>query len=125
MVESFRLYVTKTGSLWQTLNRNSYGVYIIHVIVIGIFGTLLSDLHHYVSIRRIGHQMAVIFVAGFLTASLSFLLTFLRAEPVVAGTAARLIWQPLYSAVLGPLFFLPTAWWMRMNRTRHRSSRGG
>jgi hypothetical protein len=41
MVESFRLYVTKTGWLWNVLNRNSYGVYIIHVILIGLFGTLL------------------------------------------------------------------------------------
>lgn len=43
MVESFRLYITKTGSLWKTLNRNSYGVYIIHVIMIGIFGTILLN----------------------------------------------------------------------------------
>jgi peptidoglycan/LPS O-acetylase OafA/YrhL len=43
MVESFRLYITKTGSLWKALNRNSYGVYIIHVIIIGIFGTLLLN----------------------------------------------------------------------------------
>ncbi|MGD2162140.1 MAG: acyltransferase [Anaerolineales bacterium] len=43
MVESFRLYITKPGSLWKALNRNSYGVYIIHVIMIGIFGTLLLN----------------------------------------------------------------------------------
>ena len=41
MVESFRMYITKTGKIWEVLNRNSYGVYIIHVIVIGVFGTLL------------------------------------------------------------------------------------
>jgi len=41
MVESFRLYITKTGKLWDDLNHNSYGVYIIHVVVIGVFGTLL------------------------------------------------------------------------------------
>ena len=41
MVESFRLYVNKTGKLWNMLNRNSYGVYIIHVSVLGVFGTLL------------------------------------------------------------------------------------
>jgi fucose 4-O-acetylase-like acetyltransferase len=41
MVESFRLYVNGTGRLWDVLNRNSYGVYIIHVILIGGFGTLL------------------------------------------------------------------------------------
>lgn len=43
MVESFRMYVTKTGKLWQALNRNSYGVYIIHVIMIGVFGLLLLN----------------------------------------------------------------------------------
>jgi len=43
MVESFRLYVTGTGKVWEELNRNSYGVYIIHVIVIGTFGTLLLN----------------------------------------------------------------------------------
>jgi len=41
MIESFRFYITKTGKIWATLNRNSYGVYIIHVIVIGVLGTLL------------------------------------------------------------------------------------
>ena len=41
MVESFRFYLNKTGKLWDILSRNSYGVYIIHVVVIGVFGTLL------------------------------------------------------------------------------------
>jgi fucose 4-O-acetylase-like acetyltransferase len=44
MVESFRFYVDRTGRIWWELNRNSYGVYIIHVIVIGVFGTLLLNL---------------------------------------------------------------------------------
>ena len=41
MVESFWRYLDRTGPLWRELNRNAYGVYIIHVIVIGVFGTLL------------------------------------------------------------------------------------
>ena len=41
MVETFRRYFDKTGKAWGALNRNSYGVYIIHVILIGVFGTLL------------------------------------------------------------------------------------
>ncbi len=41
LVESFRFYLNKTGKVWQALNANSYGVYIIHVVVIGLFGTLL------------------------------------------------------------------------------------
>jgi len=43
MVESFRRYLDKPGRLWKELNRNSYGVYIIHVIMIGIVGTLLLN----------------------------------------------------------------------------------
>jgi len=45
MVESFHLYLNKTGKVWEELNRNSYGVYIIHVILIGIFGTLLLTVN--------------------------------------------------------------------------------
>jgi peptidoglycan/LPS O-acetylase OafA/YrhL len=41
MIESFRLYIERTSPIWRGLSQNSYGVYIIHVIVIGIFGTLL------------------------------------------------------------------------------------
>ena len=41
VVESFLFYLNKTGKFWGLLNRNSFGVYIVHVIVIGVFGTLL------------------------------------------------------------------------------------
>ena len=41
MIESFRMYFDKAGRILSELNKNSYGVYIIHVIVIGVFGTLL------------------------------------------------------------------------------------
>ena len=44
MLETFRRYFDKSGKTWSALNRNSYGVYIIHVIVIGVFGTLLMKL---------------------------------------------------------------------------------
>jgi surface polysaccharide O-acyltransferase-like enzyme len=43
MVETFWRYVDRPGKLWRTLSQNSYGVYIIHVILIGIFGTLLLN----------------------------------------------------------------------------------
>jgi fucose 4-O-acetylase-like acetyltransferase len=45
MIETFRRYVDTDGRLWSELNKNSYGVYIIHVIVIGVFGTLLLNLN--------------------------------------------------------------------------------
>lgn len=43
LVESFRFYMVGTGRVWQALSRNSYGVYIIHVVLIGVFGTLLLN----------------------------------------------------------------------------------
>ncbi len=44
MLETFRRYFDRTGKLWSALNSASYGVYIIHVILIGVFGTLLMKL---------------------------------------------------------------------------------
>lgn len=43
MIESFRRYIDRSGSFWGELSRNSYGVYITHVILIGVFGTLLLN----------------------------------------------------------------------------------
>lgn len=43
MIESFRRYLDRSGSLWGELKRDSYGVYIIHVVMIGVFGTLLLN----------------------------------------------------------------------------------
>ena len=45
MVETFWRYFDRTGRIWRALNKNSYGVYIIHVIFIGVFGTLLLNLN--------------------------------------------------------------------------------
>ena len=44
MVGTFRRYFDRAGPIWIELNRNSYGVYVIHVILIGIFATLLMRL---------------------------------------------------------------------------------
>ena len=44
MVQSFWRYLDRTGKVWDELNRNSYGVYIIHVIVIGAIALLLFNV---------------------------------------------------------------------------------
>ena len=44
MIQSFRRYLDRSGGVWGELNRNSYGVYIIHVIMIGVFGMFLLNL---------------------------------------------------------------------------------
>ena len=45
LVQTFWRYLDRPGRIWSELNGNSYGVYIIHVIVIGVFGTLLLNLN--------------------------------------------------------------------------------
>jgi rod shape-determining protein MreD len=95
------------------------------IISFGVFGTLLSDVHSIISIQRMAHQAVTILVAGALTALLSYLLTFFKAEPVAAHFAAQLLWQPLYSAILGPFLFFPTAWWMRITRKGRKRKRPG
>jgi len=90
------------------------------IISYGVLGTLLSDVHGIISIRRMPHQAIAIFVAGVLTALLSYLLTFFRAESVATRLSAELLWQPLYSAVIGPFLFLPIAWWMRITTKGRR-----
>ena len=44
LVQSFWRYLDRSGRIWSELNRNSYGVYIIHVIVIGAIALLLLNL---------------------------------------------------------------------------------
>jgi peptidoglycan/LPS O-acetylase OafA/YrhL len=44
MVQSFWRYLDRTGWVWNELNRNSYGVYIIHVIVVGIIALPLLNV---------------------------------------------------------------------------------
>ncbi len=91
------------------------------IISFGLFGTLLSDVQGFLSVRRPLYQGATIFITGVLTAAVGHLLASLRAENVAAGWSVPFLWQPLYSAVLGPLFSLPVAWGMRMNKKRRRS----
>ncbi len=91
------------------------------IISFGLFGTLLSDLNGTISPRRLIYQAITIFLMGCLTAGLSYLLTFLRTGAAPANMAAGCFWQPLYSAVLGPLLFLPIGGCMRMYGRGRRS----
>jgi rod shape-determining protein MreD len=87
------------------------------IISFGLFGTLLADLRHVVAVRKMPHQALAIFATGFATTALARFLIFLKAEPGPPNIYTQLFWTPLYSAVLGPFLFLPSAWWMRI-RTR-------
>ncbi|OHB63961.1 MAG: rod shape-determining protein MreD [Planctomycetes bacterium RBG_13_62_9] len=106
------------------LTNRTMGLMGPQIISFGLFGTLLSDLSTVISPRRLIYQAAVIFITGCLTAGLSYLLMLLRARAVAADLSAQFLWQPLYSAMVGPVLFLPVGWWMHLNeRGGRRSSR--
>lgn len=95
------------------------------IISFGLFGTLLSDLRGVIAIRKWPYQSIAIFVIGFLTAGLTYLLVllktmFLKAEPATSNMYTELFWTPLYSAIVGPIFFLLAEWWMRIKKRRIR-----
>ncbi len=70
MFGTFWRYFNKPGKLWNHLNLNSYGVYVIHVIMIGIFGTLLMNtglpaLVKYPSLILLTYFFSNLAVAGY------------------------------------------------------------
>lgn len=82
----------------------------------GLFGTLLAYLHRVISIKKIPYQSAAIFMTGLLAGTLAYFLSLLKGQPapsygVIFGTS-------LYSGLVGPFLFLPSAWWMRMRTPR-------
>jgi rod shape-determining protein MreD len=90
------------------------------IISFGLAGTLLNDLQRILSLRRAVPLGVTIFLTGVLTAGLSHLLTLLRAESVAGSLRVGFLWQPLYSAVIGPFVSVPLGWWMHMNRKDQR-----
>jgi rod shape-determining protein MreD len=88
------------------------------IISFGLFGTLLAYLHRVIAIRKMPYQAAAIFVAGLLTAALAHCLAALKGQPTTANVYTVILATSLYSAIVGPFLFLPSAWWMRMKTHR-------
>ena len=91
------------------------------IISFGLLGTALAYLHRIIAIRKIPQQSLVIFITGLLAGSLAYFLTFFKGEPLEPNLYAALLGIPLYSSLVGPFLFLPSAWWMRIKT--HRPSK--
>ncbi len=91
------------------------------MVSFGLFGTALAYLHQVVAIRKMTYQALAIFITALLAGSVAFFLNFLKGEPTPPNIFAALFGIALYSALVGPFLFLPSAWWMRIKI--HRFSR--
>lgn len=92
-----------------------------HMISFCLCGTLLAYLHRVVSIRRMPHQVLAIFATGILATALAhFLAYLLKGEPVSVNIYGVILLTALYSSIVGPFLFLPSAWWMGFKTDRFR-----
>ena len=88
-----------------------------------LFGTGLAYLHRVISIRKMPYQSLAIFITVFLASSLAHFLDFLKStylenEPSTLKINTVVFWISLYSSLVGPFLFLPSAWWMRIKTGR-------
>jgi rod shape-determining protein MreD len=75
------------------------------MISFGIMGTLLAELRQFVVLGRIPQQMLAIGVVGCVTAALAALMYPVKGISLAVHWDHALLWQPLYSAIIGPFLF--------------------
>lgn len=80
----------------------------------GICGTVLAYLTRLIVIRKMPHQALIIFFTAFLTAILAHLLNAFKTPQSAGLIYTPILGMAIYSAVIGPFLFLPSAWWMRI-----------
>jgi rod shape-determining protein MreD len=90
------------------------------IISFGLFGTILSYLHGAITIKRMSYQSLAIFISSLLTGVMAHFLTLLKGLPTTANAYTVLFWTSVYSSIIGPFLFLPTAWWMRIKTSRFK-----
>jgi rod shape-determining protein MreD len=84
----------------------------------GILGVTLSGLHEVIEIRKMVHQGLAIFTISMLAGLVGGILYLVVRQPV-QGDLSNLFFVSLYSAVVGPFLFLPSAWAMGIRSQRY------
>ena len=87
-------------------------------ISFGLFGTALAYLHRVIAIRKVHYQAFAIFITAFMTSTLAHFLAILRGHSTVSNVYPAILGTALYSAVVGPIFFLLASWLMRIKTHR-------
>jgi rod shape-determining protein MreD len=87
-------------------------------ISFGLFGTALAYLHRVIAIRKVHYQAFAIFITAFMTGTFAHFLAILRGQSAVSNVYSSILGTALYSAVVGPIFFLLVSWLMRIKTHR-------
>ncbi|MHC5074049.1 MAG: rod shape-determining protein MreD [Planctomycetota bacterium] len=86
----------------------------------GICGTILAYLTQLIIIRKMPYQALIIFATALLTGILAHLLNTIKIPQTADSIYTAILGMAVYSAVIGPFYFLPSAWWMCI-KTHHFS----
>jgi rod shape-determining protein MreD len=88
------------------------------MISFGLFGTALAYLSRVITIKKMPYQSIAIFITAVLAGTLAHLLDSLRGQTTTTNVYAVIFGTSLYSSLVGPFLFLPSAWWMRIKADR-------
>jgi len=84
----------------------------------GLLGTALAHLRRVVNIRNMPSQALAIFAVALLAGAIAQFLAIFKGQAFTAQTWGILLGVAVYSGVVGPFLFLPSAWWMRVRPSR-------
>jgi rod shape-determining protein MreD len=84
----------------------------------GLLGTALAYLRRIVNVRNMPSQALAIFAVALLAGTLAQFLALFKGQAFTAKTWGILFGIAVYSGVVGPFLFLPSAWWMRIRPSR-------
>ena len=87
-------------------------------ISFGVFGTGLAYLHRIINVRKMPYQAVAIFAVALLAGVLTQSLALLKGHSIPPNIWSVLLGVAVYSGVVGPFLFLPSAWWMRIKANR-------
>ena len=88
-------------------------------ISFGLLGTALAYLHRVINVRNMPSQALAIFTVALLAGGLAQFLAMFKGQSFNANTWGVLLGIAIYSGIVGPFLFLPSAWWMRIRTNRY------
>lgn len=90
------------------------------MISFGILGTALSYLNRVFALRQVPYQVVSIIAITLLAGFFSNILNSLKHAGIIDYSS--ILKTAVYSAIVGPLLFIPCVWWMKI-KTQHNRRR--
>lgn len=84
----------------------------------GLFGTGLAYVHRVINVRNVPSQALAIFTVGLLAGALALSLSLFKGHTIPSNAWGGLLGIAIFSGIVGPFLFMPSAWWMSIRTNR-------